>query len=722
MRAGHTMAEASRRPADPWGLESERKDDQARLGRSRAGSVERVSWRGVVRRGAPVACVAVLVAFAVPATVAASSTRPAVPLRGIKGFQVNTGEKGALYSSLEPLAASTGGEVLLEEKRLGNGSLDQNNETFYTAKAGASTLQAFAPPAPARPQQESVVGSMAIEEYPSKAGYKLLWRDLATGRSGTAAVPKDETWIGASPTGWLLEAPETLGTKLVDYDAATKRSTTLGEFPGLSSSVPGVDGVVLTTTVSAKPRLDYVTYSPVKVDTLIADTTGSSYTCTSVTANAAACLAFDSSTNTYTVERLPFPNGKGTVKFKLSKGLFTAAVATPGATAWLDCGTAKTCTLERQKASGGRPVAIKLPRILGGNNGLLASGDDLVYGSMGNASAAGGVFALADTSTKPTHLISAPQSPLNAAAVSLAAESIAWADSSKPGIGIYTRPIRVSGSGVSYGAPRLLAQSGFVATDASAFGLSLSNAGSEIAFSNFRPQPAAKPVGLDLDDNGKIRQISTDADGSVLGYSPTLGPAVSIAGNFVLFETQALRFSLYNVTTAHACTLPAGNADYTLGNATAGTKMLFVTRDGGVYEHAPSCTPTAASSDMLAAPLTKAGAAVYTVTGLGIAGDDVVWGYDYSATSGGGEVASWMNLTGGGVRNILDPTQVVALVLSTTDIGVTTEADGVTELHAVSLPSGAETILSTDSYDLSVGNGVAAWISLSSSVPFAGKI
>ena len=49
--------------------------------------------------------------------------------------------------------------------------------------------------------------------------------------------------------------------------------------------------------------------------------------------------------------------------------------------------------------------------------------------------------------------------------------------------------------------------------------------------------------------------------------------------------------------------------------------------------------------------------------------------------AGSGEVASWMNLTGGGVRNILDPTQVVALVLSSTDIGVTTEADGLTELR-----------------------------------------
>jgi hypothetical protein len=148
--------------------------------------------------------------------------------------------------------------------------------------------------------------------------------------------------------------------------------------------------------------------------------------------------------------------------------------------------------------------------------------------------------------------------------------------------------------------------------------------------------------------------------------------------------------------------------------------MLYVTKSGGVYEQEPSCTLT--TSGKIAPPLTKPGSAVYDVTGLGIAGDYIVWGYDFSAGSGSGSVASWINVTGGGVKNIGDPTQVIALVLSTSDIGVTTESNSVTELHAVSLPTGAESILTTDSYDLSMGDGVAAWISLKSSVPFAGKV
>jgi hypothetical protein len=561
---------------------------------------------------------------------------------------------------------------------------------------------------------------MAIEEYAStRSGDKLLWRDLANGRSGSTAVPKDDSWVGATPTGWLLEQPGASGTKLVDYDAATRKSTTLGSFKELLSPVPGIDGVVLES-VSTKESLEYITYSPVATHTLIADTSGASYSCTSLTTNAVACTAYDSSTSTYTVERLPLPSGKGAVKFKLAKGLFISPVVTPKATAWLNCGTGKTCTLERQKSSGGRPVAIKLPKVMGGNNGLFASGDDFIYGPMGNGSAAGGLLALTDTSSKPTHLVSAPQSPLNAAALSLSSKSIAWADSSRPGLAVYTRSIGVSGRGVAFGAPKLLAESGFVATDASAFGLSLSNVGNEVAFSSFGKQPSADPVGLKLDDNGRIRQISNDLAGNATGYSPTVGPAVTIAGNFVLFETQSEHFSLYDVTTAHACSLSPGNADYALGDATAGAKMLYVTKSGGVYEQEPSCTLT--TSGKIAPPLTKPGSAVYDVTGLGIAGDYIVWGYDFSAGSGSGSVASWINVTGGGVKNIGDPTQVIALVLSTSDIGVTTESNSVTELHAVSLPTGAESILTTDSYDLSMGDGVAAWISLKSSVPFAGKV
>ena len=664
---------------------------------------------------------ATLLVLVVPATVAASSTRPAALPHGIKSVQLNGGEKGALYSSIEPLAASSGGEIVVREERLGDGLLNTASNRYFTVATGRTALKALSLPAKLAPSAESVAASMATLEYYDKTAYKVLYRDLATGRSGTVKIPSTETWRGATPTGLLLTEPAVTKTKLVDYNVASKSSSTLGTFTSVSVLTSGADGVVVQTTTTTVSKLEYITYKPVKVSTLVPNTSGKTYQCGSVTTDAVGCLVYAGTS--VSEARLPIPSGKA-VETKVKELLAASPVVTPKATAWLDCGKGTTCKLEREKSSGGAPRAFTIPRVFGGNPGLQASGDNFLYGQLNNGSPAGGLFAFGDTASRPTHLVSAPASPLGAGAVSLSAKSVAWLDSSKPGIGIYQRSLKVSGGSVKLGSPKLLAQSGFVSTDSSSFGLSLSNAGSEVAYSSYRPQPARDPVGLDLDDNGRIRVISSDAAYSNYGeaYGPTVGPAVQIAGNFVLFETesplQVVKFSLYDVQSAHLCTLSTGNVQYALGNGASQAELVFISKNGGVYEHTPSCSLAGAST---IAPPAGPSATVYNVTGLGIADKFVTWGYDESGGTAS-VVASWVNLTGGGIRKILNPTAVVALVLSSTDIGVTTVSNGVTELHAISLPSGAETILATDSYDLSVGDGTAAWINQNSSTPFAGKI
>ena len=57
-------------------------------------------------------------------------------------------------------------------------------------------------------------------------------------------------------------------------------------------------------------ELQYVSYSPVKVATLVSDTGSSFYSCSSVTTNAVGCQVYDSTTNSSFVARLLIPSGK----------------------------------------------------------------------------------------------------------------------------------------------------------------------------------------------------------------------------------------------------------------------------------------------------------------------------------------------------------------------------------------------------------------------------
>jgi hypothetical protein len=713
VRGYDTMQGHSPRSDDPWGLEAERRDEQARRSVDGARSAERRSRRWVIRHSAPIALGAAVLVLAGPVTAAASSSRPAALPRGVPSVQINAGEKGSLYSSFQALGASSGGVIVSQQSRLGNGLLYGASD--HVVPAGKKTLVAFSPPGTAN-QLPSVAGPIASVEYVAHSADSIYYRDIATSATGSVALPSGSTWFGSTPTGWLLSS----GTTLSAYDIATKKTTTLKTFSSAISAVlAGPDGAVVQTTAA---EIQYVTYSPIKVTTLVANTDGNDYFCPSATTNAAGCLMYDSAKGIYQIVRLPLPSGTA-VTGSLPTGLYSYPAVTPKATAWLNCGTGTTCTLEREAAKGGTPVAITLPRVTGGDyGGLVASGDNFIYGRLENSSAAGGLFALADTSTEPSQIVSAPTSPLAAADVSLNSSSVAWADNSKTGIGIYTRPITVTAKGVTLGTSALLAQSGFVSTDSSSFGLSLSNASSEIAYSTYLKQPAADPMGLALDDKGKITQISSAAGyySYSEAYSPTAGPQVGIAGSYVLLQTPTGSFSLYDVSTAHSCALPSTNVAYALGNGASGAEMIYVAKDGGVYEAAPGCSPT--SPRQIAPPLKASGATVDLVSGLGIAGNYVAWSYGWYSDTTSGLVASWINLTGGGVKNIANPSSVVALVLSTTDIGVTTYSAAGTALYGVSLPSGAETLLATDSYDLSVGNGVAAWIGQHSSSPFAGKI
>ncbi|HLN07270.1 MAG TPA: hypothetical protein VK217_13395, partial [Acidimicrobiales bacterium] len=648
---------------------------------------------------------------------------------GVKAFRINAGETGGLYDSFQPTSASSGGMLLLESQRGGNGLL--NYGSYYTLATGKTTLEAFSPPAPAYLEgTPTVAGSMATGEEYSNGTTSIFYRDLATNASGHAKVPANASYESSSPTGWLLdEYTEGAPSKLANYDLATGKSSILASFPGSFSllSPPGPDGILVNSAETA----EYVTYAG-KVRTVFTNPGQDSYTCGSVTTNAVACLLFDGTSKTYSVVRQPLPSGKAVVtKLPVNPQYwYPAPAVTPKATAWLDCGTGATCTLERRPAAGGAIAKITLPRVTGyGDDGLTASGDDFLYGPLHNTSSAGGLFALSDTSTTPTHLLSAPSSPLAAATLDLSSGSVAWTDNSKLGIGIYTRSIKVAGSGITLGASKLLAQSGFVAADASAFGLSLSNAGSEVVYSDYLKQPATDPMGLALYDNGKIKQINSDANyfycSSFAG--PGMGPEVAIAGNYVLFEAGGPisctpSFSLLDLATGHTCTLSSDNVDYALGNATSGARLVYVSKAGGVYEVIPSCSLS--SPKTISPPLKEAGATVGTVTGLGVGGDYIAWGYQYGSNTGEGYVASWENVTGGGVKNIKnpDPTIIVAVVLSSTDIGVTTYTGTGTSLYGLSLPTGAPTLLAVDSYDLSVGNGVAAWINTTSALPYAGKI
>jgi hypothetical protein len=650
-----------------------------------------------------------VLAVAGPITASASSTRPATLPRGVKAVQINQGEKTSLFSSFQPLAASSGGAVLLEQHRLGSGLL--SGSSFYTWRTGSTKPVAFVPPPGGEALgQPSVVGSMVTAEYYANSVERILYRNIATNKSGSAAIAVGSNWYGSSSTGWLLVPAG--GTSLADYDVATKASTTLATFPsGISQVLAGPSGVLVTTG----DEIRYVTYAHRKVTTVVSDTSGSSYTCASMTTNAAGCLLYNETTFAYSVARLSLRGGKARVT-KLPATVYTVAVVTPRSTGWLNCGTGTKCILERQPAAGGKPVAIKLPRVMGGNYGLVSSGDNFIYGRLQNASAQGGLFALADTSKKPKLLVGAPPSPLAAGVVSLSSTSVAWADNSKSGIAVYTRPITASKKGVAFGTSKLLAESGFVTADASAFSLSLSDAGSEVAYSDYLKQPATDPMGLDLDDNGKITRFSSVAGyfSFSLAYSPTAGPQVSVAGHDIVFETATDTFILYNASTHKSCTLPA-NAAYAVGNGPKKVEMVEVATDGAVYQESPVCSPK--SPKQILPPLSDSGT-VYSVGGLGIAGNYIGWSYSSSA----GTVAQWVSRKGGGVKSLKNESTVIALVVSATDIGVTTYSNGATALYGVSLAKGTETLLATASYDLSVGKGVAAWINQTSSTPYAGKI
>jgi len=593
--------------------------------------------------------------------------------------------------------------VVTPLQRSGDGLLDYSNVAPSLLPAGRTTLSGLHPAYPSGYVSLGfeISGSMVVDfetDFSSGRAY-VWWDDLARRKSGLKALPSGWNPAAATPDGFLMSNGN--GTSTEHVDVLTGKTTFLILTTTSAALTAGPSGAI----VIAGSVLDYVTYSPVKKTTL--ESTGS-WECDSATSSAGGCDEYDPGSGVETIARFPLGGGKPVTE--TVKGPDAPVLVTPKVTAWVTCGST-SCTLRRVPWSGGAGTSITLTLVANGAEGVQVVGDSFYWGQLDNGSPNGGLFDMSDSATRPAHVASAPLSPVEATNVSVSGNRVSWIDNAEPGLGVWTRSISGAPT-VTLGKPALLAQADFVPIDTS-YGLALGteSPGPTVVYSSYQKQPTSYPLALQVKSGSVSTEISTfqyaqpDTD---------IGPAIDVSGSWVLYECFS-GWYLYDTSTHDKVTLPSGIQTYALG----GGEVAWVDPTGAVWEEAAGTT----SATKIFTP--PSGETVNIVTGLAVDGSTAAWSYAWTSSTKSGEVADYVDpAVSSAVKTVPDPNDVFDFVLSSDYLGFELYAKTGETIEVINLPSGssAETLVTHNSFDLSMSGKYAAWIGGNSLLPFVGAL
>jgi hypothetical protein len=375
---------------------------------------------------------------------------------------------------------------------------------------------------------------------------------------------------------------------------------------------------------------------------------------------------------------------------------YPSVVVTPKVTAWYTCSN-KGCPLYRVPVAGKKLTTYPMPIVAN----VVSVGDLLYFSPSNNTTSSGGLFSMLDTAGVPTHIVSGTHSPLDTSSIAVGTTSIAWIDNGHSGLGVWTRSLRVSGSKVVLGKPKLLGGDGFLDTDATAYSLNIADSGNVVASTSYAKQPTADPLDVSVFDGGHTSVISDAGDWAAFG-----GPIIDISATDVLYQTLT-GFDLETIASKKVTVLPMTDiARYAAG----GGKVAFIKTDGSVWVE----TNSRKGLTQLAPPL-PGGSSFSYVSSLSVSsnGSYVAWAYSWYSTASSGQAAQWVSTKPGSTpQTIPAKTGLVATVsITPTVLGVGyAQPDGSSQLWAANVPTGTWKEYAPVVYGLSIGGNVAGWI------------